>query len=79
MEYENEVKFYMGMQIYQLKEFKDKMILIDNYYKELDTLVKDYIKDYDNKNKSLLDSINDYINDNYDFIVWYCKQYNCFE
>lgn len=79
MEYENEVKFYMALQITQLEEFKDKMILIDNYYKELDILVKDYIKDYDNKNKSLLDSINNYINDNYDFIIEYCIKWNCFE
>lgn len=79
MEYENEVKFYMGLQIAQLEEFKDKMILIDNYYEELNILVKDYIEDYDNKNKSLLDSINDYINDNYDFIIEYCTKWNCFE
>ena len=79
MEYKNEVKFYMALQITQLEEFKDKMILIDNYYKQLDILVKDYIEDYDNKNKSLLDSINDYINDNYNFIVEYCIKWNCFE
>lgn len=38
-------------------------LIIDLYYKEIRKLYKDY-KQYDNKNKSLLQNIHDYINEN---------------
>lgn len=78
MEYNNEIKFYLALQILKQDEFKDKFLIIDNYYKELDNIVEDY-KRYDDKNKSLLDSIDNYIKNNIGYLIWYFKVYNCFE
>ena len=65
-----EIIFYLGIEIIQMLILSKKPIwwlkenlYIDLYYKEIRKLYKDY-KQYDNKNKSLLQSIHDYIDEN---------------
>lgn len=65
-----EIVFYLGIEIIQMLILGKKPIWwlkenlhIDLYYKEIRKLYKDY-KQYDNKNKSLLQSIHDYIDEN---------------
>lgn len=59
--------FYLGIEIIKILELEDKFLYIDNYYDMIFELYDDYEK-YDNTNKSLLDSINDYIYNNIDKI-----------
>ena len=65
-----EIIFYLGIEIIQMLILSKKPIwwlkenlYIDLYYKEVRKLYKDY-KQYDNKNKSLLQNIHDYIYEN---------------
>lgn len=65
-----EIIFYLGIEIIQMLILSKKPIwwlkenlYIDLYYKEVRKLYKDY-KQYDNKNKSLLQNIHDYIDEN---------------
>ena len=60
-EYDLECIFILGIEI-------EKMLLlnikyIDTYFEDVKEIYKDY-KKYDNENKSLLESIHDYINNN---------------
>lgn len=75
-EYENECMIYLAIQILEMLELKNKWLLIDNYYEKIRFIANDY-KQYDNNNKSLLDSINDYINDNKEKILNNLK--DCFD
>jgi len=68
--------FYLGVLIIHYFNLKDKFIIIDNYYEKILEINFDFeLKD--NKNLSLLDSINEYIRNNEDFIKEKIK--NCFE
>lgn len=68
MEYKNEVMFYLSHNI--MREFlsNNDYVLIDIFYELMQEITNDYLKNYDNANKSLLDSINDYINLRKDYI-----------
>lgn len=67
--YDCECIFYLGLQVQKTLEEKNKVWLyIDNYYDSINIIYEDY-KKYDNTNKSLLDSINDYIDNNINFIL----------
>ena len=60
-----ETIFYMGLQISKQFELEKEFLTIDNYYDSILYLVEDYIRqEYDKKNMGLLESINDYINNN---------------
>lgn len=58
-----EIVFYLGIEIMKMLMLEQHSLYIDLYYKEVRKLYEDY-KQYDNKNKSLLQSIHDYINEN---------------
>lgn len=73
-EYINEIIFYLGIIIREDK--KDKFVLIDDFYQAIKMIAQDYLR-YDNTNKSLLNSIEDYINNNKGYIDEKIK--NCFE
>lgn len=69
--------FYLGLQIYE-KFLTGKFILIDVYYEKIGEIYFDYLK-YDDKNMSLLDSINKYINDREAYIkdmIKECVEYD---
>lgn len=68
MEYKNEVMFYLSHNI--MREFlsNNDYVLIDIFYEVMQEITDDYLKNYDNANKSLLDSINDYIDLRKDYI-----------
>lgn len=66
---------YLGMEINEIL-LKDKHLYIDLYYDKIKVIYNDY-KKYDNNNKSLLNSILDYINDNKIQILDTIK--NCYE
>lgn len=70
-----DIKFYLSILIFD-KYLKNKWLLIDEYKNSINQITKDYIE-YDNKKKSLLDSINDYIELKNDFILETLK--NCIE
>lgn len=70
--YDCECIFYLGIQISKTFSLEKKWLLIDEYYNEIKEIYEDY-KKYDNKNKSLLDSINDYIDDNTTYIIGIIK------
>ena len=65
--YRNKCMFYLGIEIIKILELEDKNLYIDEYYDMIFELYDDYEK-YDNTNKSLLDSIDDYIFNNSDKI-----------
>ena len=64
--YMYEVKFYLAIMIYKVY-LQDKYILIDKYYDCIRYIYNDYIV-HDNKNKSLMESISDYMNDKHKYI-----------
>ena len=69
--------FYLGLQIYE-KFLKSRFILIDIYYEKIGEIYFDYLN-YDDKNMSLLDSVNKYINDREDYIkdmIKECVEYD---
>ena len=62
---DSETIFYMGLQVSKTFELEKEFLTIDNYYDSILYLVEDYIKqEYDKKNMGLLESINNYINNN---------------
>lgn len=63
----NEYVFYLSMILYE-NYLKDDNVLLDLYYDRIIKIYNDYLN-YDNKNKSLLESINDYIEIRKDFIL----------
>lgn len=63
LEYKSECIFYLGMEIMKALLLEEQHMYIDVYYDTINEIYEDY-KKYDNKNKSLLDSIHDYINKN---------------
>lgn len=67
-DYDCECIFYLGIQISKTFNLEKKFLLIDEYYSSIKLIYEDY-KKYDNKNKSLLDSINDYIDDHTIYII----------
>ena len=58
-----EIVFYLGIEIMKMLKLEQNYLYIDLYYKEVRKLYEDY-KQYDKKNKSLLQSIHDYIDEN---------------
>ena len=62
-DYDCECIFYLGMEIMKALLLEEQPMYIDVYYDTIKEIYEDY-KKYDNKNKSLLDSIHDYINKN---------------
>ena len=67
-DYDYECIFYLGIQISKTFELEKKWLLIDEYYNGIKIIYEDY-KKCDNKNKSLLDSINDYIKEHTIYII----------
>lgn len=64
-----ETIFYMGLQVSKQFDLEKEWLTIDNYYDSILYLVRDYItRGYNATNKGLLGTIDDYINDNLDFI-----------
>lgn len=63
LDYKNECIFYLGMEIVKALLLEEQPMFIDVYYNTIKEIYEDY-KKYDNNNKSLLDSIHDYINGN---------------
>lgn len=65
--FDSEYLFYLSIILYD-KYLKNKYILLDIYYIKIFSIYKDYLN-YDNSNKSLIESINDYINTRNDYIL----------
>lgn len=63
----NEYMFYLSIMLYD-KYLKDKSILLDIYYSKVYEICVDYLN-YDNTKKTLIESINDYINTRNDYIL----------
>lgn len=63
LDYKSECIFYLGMEIMKSLLLEEQFMCIDVYYSTIKEIYEDY-KNYDNKNKSLLDSVHDYINKN---------------
>lgn len=61
--YDCECIFYLGIEIIKMLLLEGQFMYIDLYYVKVKEIYEDY-KKYDNNNKSLLDSIHDYINAN---------------
>ena len=61
--YKSECIFYLGIEIMKMLMLEENHLYIDLYYETIKEIYEDY-KQYDNNNKSLLDSIHDYINNN---------------
>lgn len=62
-----EVQFYLCIMLYD-KYLKNDSILLDLYKNAIRYIYNDYIQ-YDNTNKPLIESINDYIELRKDFIL----------
>lgn len=71
-DYDCECIFYLGIQISKAFDLGKKWLLIDEYYNGIKTIYEDY-KKYDNNGKSLLDSINDYIDERITYIIGIIK------
>ena len=63
LDYKSECIFCLGIEIMKALLLEEQYMYIDVYYDTINEIYEDY-KKYDNKNKSLLDSIHDYINEN---------------
>lgn len=63
LDYKSKCIFYLGMEIMKALLLEEQHMYIDVYYNTIKEIYEDY-KKYDNKNKSLLDSVHDYINKN---------------
>lgn len=63
----NEYIFYLSIMLYD-KYLKDKNILLDKYYANIYDIFVDYLN-FDNTKKSLIESINDYIDTRKDYIL----------
>ena len=74
-EYQTSIVFYFGMQIENIF-LKNEVLYLDNFFEMIMVeLLNDY-KKYDNANKSLLDSINDYIYNNKEKIEKLIEKYD---
>lgn len=62
-DYEKEVMVFMAMQFYE-KFVKGKPLLLDVYYDLIKDITKDYMLNCDNRNMSLLKSVNEYLDNN---------------
>ena len=62
-----EVQFYLSIILYD-RYLKEDNILLDEYKTAIRYIYNDYVN-YDNNNKALLESINDYIELRKDFIL----------
>lgn len=58
--YDNECVVYLALQILKCLHLENTWLLIDLYYEEVTKIYEDYIFE-DNSNVSLLESINQYI------------------
>lgn len=65
--FDSEYLFYLSIILYD-KYLKNKNILLDIYYIKIFSIYNDYLN-YDNSDKSLIESINDYINTRNDYIL----------
>lgn len=65
--YYQECLFYLSTEIYSMY-LKSDAILIDIYYEKMCEITNEYMK-HDNKNKSLLDSVLDFIHEEKDYIL----------
>lgn len=75
-----ETIFYMALQVSKQFELEKEFLLIDNYYDcILEITKKYYLKGYDELNKSLLDSIDAFIDDNLIMIENKLVSYNVSE
>lgn len=63
LDYKSVCIFYLGIEIMKALLLEEQHMYIDVYYNTIKEIYEDY-KNYDNKNKSLLDSVHDYINKN---------------
>jgi len=72
-DYDCECIFYLGIEILKMLMLQDNILYIDLYYKNIKNIYEDY-KKYDNNNKSLLESIHDYINANEQKIINIIKE-----
>ena len=63
LDYKSTCILYLGMEIMKALLLEEQHMYIDVYYNTIKEIYEDY-KKYDNKNKSLLDSVHDYINKN---------------
>ena len=63
LDYKSECIFDLGIEIMKALLLEEQHMYIDVYYDTIKEIYEDY-KKYDNKNKSLLDSVHDYINKN---------------
>ena len=70
--FDSEYLFYLSIILYD-KYLKNKNILLDIYYIKIFSIYNDYLN-YDNSNKSLIESINDYINTRNDYILNLLKE-----
>lgn len=66
-EYIMELRFYLSIILYD-RYLREDNILLDLYYESISEIIKDYIN-YDNNNKALIESINDYIEERKDFVI----------
>lgn len=62
-DYGCECIFYLGLEILKCLMLEQNFMYIDEYYNAVKRIYEDY-KEHDNKNKSLLDSIHEYIDNN---------------
>ena len=68
--------FYMALQVSKQFELEKEWLTIDNYYDAILEITNDYFKkEYHKKNMGLLESINNYINDNLFMIKDTLKNY----
>ena len=66
--YDNECIFYLALQILKYMELEKEHVYIDVYYDVITNIYEDY-KLHDDANVSLLDSVNNYIENNKDMIL----------
>lgn len=71
--YDNECMIYLALQILKCLHKENDNLYIDIYYQNILDIYDDY-KKYDDPNKSLLDSINKYIETNKNTILEKIKE-----
>lgn len=75
-DYDLQCIFYLGIEVRKMLLLEEQFLYIDVYFDKIKEIYQDY-KKYDNKKRSLLDSIHDYINENESEIIEKVKC--CFE
>lgn len=73
-DYDLQCIFYLGIEIRKMLLLEEQFLYIDIYFDKIKEIYQDY-KKHDNKNRCLLDSIHDYINENESKIIEKIK--NC--